>query len=182
MRNQVMTTAVLALALASSGAAIEQRAQTTRAAASTKQSPARYERYQVAAGSALLLKLRTPLNSASASVDDQVEATLWSPVIQEGVELVPAGSVVFGRVLEVLRASERQPVGAITFAFSIIEHAETGSREALSTRRIVVEAPREPEPQRGRRKGTRKPIDAEMATGAPFVAMTAEPLVVLIPR
>jgi hypothetical protein len=182
MSSLVMTTAVLSLALASSASASGQRAQTTRPAASAKPPAARYDRYQVAAGSALLLKLRTPLNSGSASVDDQVEATLWSPVIQEGVELVPAGSVVFGRVVDVVRASERQPVGALTFVFSIIEHAETGSREALGTRMVVVEAPREPEPQRGRRKGTRKPVDADMPSGAPFVAMTAEPLVVLIPR
>jgi hypothetical protein len=129
------------------------------------------------------LKLRTPLDSASASVDDQVDATLWSPVIQDGVELIPAGSVLFGRVVAVVRASERTPIGAITFAFSIIEHGETGSRESLRTRTVVMEAPRDSGSEGGRGKKKRqKPVDAVVPAGTPFVAMTAEPLVVLVPR
>jgi hypothetical protein len=141
---------------------------------------ARLDRYQVPAGTALLLKLKTPLDSSKVSVDDQVEATLWSPVVQDGVELIPVGSVAIGKVLEVKRATERVPAGSVAFAFSIVEHAETGSRAMLTTRKVLVEAPPQDEPSRGKQKS--KPTQATMSEGAAFVAMTAEPLVVRIPR
>ncbi len=138
------------------------------------------DRYQVPAGTALLLKLRTPLDSGTASIDDQVEATLWSPVIQDGVELIPAGSVAIGKVVNVKRASERAPAGEVSFVFSIVEHAETKSRAMLTTRRIVVEPPAVDDVARG--KSRPKAVQATMASGSPFVAMTAEPLLVRIPR
>jgi hypothetical protein len=145
---------------------------------------ARFARYQVPAATALLLKLRTPLDSASTSVGEQVDATVWSPVIQDGVELIPAGSVVSGKVVSVVRASKRAPIGSVTFAFSVIEHGETRSRESLRTRRVVMEAPREPEVDSGRgtKKKRQQPVDAGVPAGTPFVAMTAEPLIVFVPR
>lgn len=142
------------------------------------------DRYQVPAGTALLMKLKTPLDSGTASVHDQVEAALWSPVIQDGVELIPAGSVAIGTVVNVSRATERTPTGSVAFVFSIIEHAETGSRAMLTTRKVLVEAPR-PETEGTKKKRgpkSQKPVQATMAAGAPFVAMTAEPLVVRVPR
>lgn len=137
------------------------------------------DRYQVPAGTALLLKLKTPLDSGTASVHDQVEATLWSPVIQDGVELIPEGSVAIGTVVNVKRANERMPTGSVAFVFSIIEHAETGSRAMLTTRKVLVEAAK---PEAERAKKAPKVVQATMAAGAPFVAMTAEPLVVRVPR
>lgn len=139
----------------------------------------RLDSFQVPAGTALLLKLKTPVDSGKSSIDDQVEATLWSPVIQDGVELIPAGSVAIGKVIEVKRASERAPLGAIAFVFTIVEHAETGSRAMVSTRKVRVEAtlPEEAAPKR-----RPKAVQATLSSGAPFVALTAEPLVVRIPR
>jgi hypothetical protein len=138
-------------------------------------------RFQVAAGTALLLKLRTPLDSATAAVDDQVEGVLWSPVIQDGLELIPEGSVAFGRVKEVARASEKTPEGSITLTFSVVEHAATRSRATIKTKDVVIAAPR-PEPQRGRFKRRPKPVDAIVTAGAAITAMTIEPLIVWIPR
>jgi len=101
-------------------------------------------------------------------------------VMQDGVELIPVGSVAIGKVLEVKRATERVPAGSVAFAFSIVEHAETGSRAMLTTRKVLVEAPPQDEASRGKQKP--KPTQATMSEGAAFVAMTAEPLVVRIPR
>ena len=151
-----------------------------QARAPRKAAAAPEDRYQVPAGTALLLKLRTPLDSGKASVDDQVEATLWSPVIQDGVELIPAGSVAIGKVVDVKRATERTPAGSVAFAFSIVQHAETGSRAMLTTRKVLVEAPA-PEDV-GRAKPKPKAVQATMVEGSPFIAMTAEPLIVRIPR
>jgi hypothetical protein len=157
-------------------------AHQSRTNSSVKATAPRLDRYQVPAGAALLLKLRTPLSSATTSVDDQVEATLWSPVIQNSVELIPVGSVAIGKVVGVVRASERTPIGAVTFAFTIVEHADTGSRAMMTTQKVVIEAPREPQAQRGRGKDKLKVTDATIPAGTPVVAMTSEPLIVRIPR
>jgi hypothetical protein len=146
---------------------------------STPSSADKTDRYQVPAGTALLLKLATPIDSATASIDDQVEATLWSPVVQNGVELIPVDSVTIGKIVEVTRATERSPYGSVSFLFSVIEHAETGSRAMVTTRKVLVEAPRPSESDKPRKP---KPVQATMASGTPFVAMTAEPLIVRIPR
>ena len=140
----------------------------------------RFERYQVPAGTALLLKLRTPLDSSSAAVDDQVDAVVWSPVIQDGVELIPEGSVVMGRVVEVLAATKRKPLGSIVFTFSILEHAETGDRASVTTRKVTFTA-RPAETDR-KRSTPRELSNAIIPPGTAFVAMTAEPLLVRIPR
>ena len=140
----------------------------------------RTDRYQVPAGTALLLKLKTPLDSGNASLDDQVEATLWSPVVQDGIELIPAGSIAIGKVVDVKRATERMPSGSVAFAFSIVEHAETGSRAMMTTRKVLVEAPAQDPAGRGKTKP--KAVQATMPEGASFIAMTAEPLIVRIPR
>jgi len=158
----------------------------TAAAQESRRAPAKsaapqLTRYQVAAGTALLLTMRTPLDSATALVDDQVEAVLWSPVIQDDLELIPEGSVAIGRVREVVRASEKTPAGRITVTFAVVEHAETRSRAMIKTQDVVINAPPS-EPQRGRFKRRPKPVDASMKAGTRFVAMTIAPLTVSIPK
>lgn len=146
---------------------------------SKKATVPKVDEYQVAAGSALLLKLRTPLSSASSAVDQQVEATLWSPVYQNGVELIPDGSVMIGKVLEVVPATRRKPLGSITFAFSIIEHATTKSLAMVTTQKVVFTAQ---QVQIGGKRVKQEPTDAIVPEGTSFVAMTADALLVRIPR
>jgi hypothetical protein len=141
----------------------------------------RFDSYQIPAGTALLLELRTPFDSSSANVDDEIEATLWSPVIQGGVELIPAASLVNGKITAVVRASKETPVGSVTFMMSVVQHGGTGDRAMLRTQRIVMEAP-VAAPQRGRREKKMKPTDAGMTAGARFVAVMSEPLIVRIPK
>jgi hypothetical protein len=158
----------------------------TAAAQESRRAPAKHAapqltRYQVAAGTALLLTMRTPLDSSTALVDDQVEAVLWSPVIQDDLELIPAGSVAIGRVREVLRASDKTPAGRLTLTFTVVEHAETRSRAMIKTQDVVITAPPS-EPPRGRFKRRPKPVDASIKAGTAFAAMTTAPLVVWIPK
>ena len=137
-------------------------------------------RFQVAAGTALLLTMRTPLDSSTAMVGDQVEAVLWSPVIQQDEELIPEGSVMFGKVRQVVRATEKTPAGSLTLAFTIVEHAETRSRAPLTTHDLSVTATLEP--PRGRIRKRYTPVDASIAAGARLVATTSAPLLVWLPR
>ena len=155
------------------------RTQEGRNASSKKSTAPKVDEYRVAAGSALLLKLRTPLNSASSAVDQQVEATLWSPVYQNGVELIPDGSVMIGKVLEVVPASKRKPLGSITFALSIIEHATTKSLAMVTTQKVVFTAQ---QVQTTGKRVKQEPTDAVVPEGTSFVAMTADALLVRIPR
>jgi hypothetical protein len=141
----------------------------------------RFDNYHIPAGTALLLELRTPFDSASAKVDDEIEATLWSPVIQGGIELIPAESVVTGKISAAVRASKQTPIGSVTFIMSVVQHLRTGDRAMIRTQHIVMEAPVEPS-RGGRGDRKRKPRDIAMAEGLRFVAVTSEPLIVRIPK
>ena len=128
----------------------------------------------------MLLTLRTTLDSAAANVDDQVEATLWSPVIQDGLELIPEGALVIGRVVKVEGASKKQPVGSLTFMFSVVQHPETQSIATVRSQPITITGTL---PVTPKGKPVRGAIaDATMARDTRFVAMTAEPLRVWTPR
>jgi hypothetical protein len=140
-----------------------------------------FDSFRIPAGTGLLLKLRTSLDSGSMNVDDQVEATFWSPVIQDEVELIPVDSVMSGKVTAVVRASKETPAGSVTFTLSVVRHAGTGDRAMLPTQRIVIQAPIAPS-EGGRRSRKVKPAEAKMAEGATFVAVTSQPLIVQIPK
>lgn len=155
-------------------------ASAATADSSQKARTTRLDAHQVPAGTAFLLTLRTPLDSATANVDDQVEAALWSPVIQDGLELIPEGSLVIGRVVKVNAASKKDPAGSLTVAFSAVQHPETRSIAMVRSQPITITGTLPLTP-----KG--KPVrgalaDAAMALDTRFVAITAEPLRVWTPR
>ena len=92
----------------------------------------------------LQARLRTTVGSASSRVDDQVDATLLEPVNGSGLELIPAGSAIHGKVVEAVPASPRDLRGRVAVAFFVVQHAATGSRAAIVTRAIVFDAPDAP--------------------------------------
>jgi hypothetical protein len=138
------------------------------------------DKHQVPAGTAFLLTLRTPLDSATAAVDDQVEATLWSPVIQDGLELIPEGALVIGKVSKVTGASKKEPVGSLTFVFSIVQHPETQSIAMVRSQPITITGTLPLTPKGKPVRGAM--ADATMPRDSRFVALTAEPLRVWTPR
>lgn len=140
---------------------------------------ATFDDHRIPAGTELLVRLRTPLDSSSTSVDEQVDAVLSSPVARDGSVLIPAGSLVIGKVLSVVRASERTPVGSVTWEFTILEHAGTRDRAMLHAQTLVVEAPRA---ARGGSRQRAKRAQAVMPAGTPLVVVTEKPLIVRIPR
>jgi len=144
---------------------------------------ARPDHYKVPIGTVVPARLRTPIDSSVNQVSDQVDAVLSDAVTQDGVELIPAGSVLYGSILSVEAASREAPLGHVSFAFAVVKHAETGSRAEFVTRPISVEAQPPAEPAAGRRRGARtQPIDVQLAAGRPLQVTLAQPLVVAIPK
>src|SRR5689334_5290531 len=100
----------------------------------------RYDDYQVPAGTPLVVRLRTTLDSASGHVDDPVRATLLDAVVQNGNELIPKGSTLHGTVTEVQPASKENRVGHVAVTFNVIEHLETRSVATIQTKLMPFDA------------------------------------------
>jgi hypothetical protein len=98
-----------------------------------------FEQFQVPAGNALPIELRSRLSSNSNRPSDHVEGRLLRPIIADGVELVPAGATVMGTVSQAEPAGLRKP-GRIAFTFHVIEHPETGSRATIKASVITFES------------------------------------------
>lgn len=130
--------------------------------------------YRIPAGTPLTIRLRTPLDSSSGQAGDSVRATLTDPVAQEGAELVPAGSVLHGRITEAVAAAKENPLGRIAPQFHVIEHLETHSLATIAARPLEFDAP----PLRPRVKRS----DVQVAPGENAVITLARPLVVHSPR
>ena len=148
------------------------------------QKPARDPRpggeYRVAIGTPFTARLRSGIDSRTAQPNDQVDAVLTEPVVQDGVELVPSGSLLHGTVQRAEAATRNAPLGRIELVFTVVQHAETGSRAAIRTRAaaFIAEAPAGP----GAAKRTKKPqpIDVTLPAGHPLVLTLAESLLVYI--
>jgi hypothetical protein len=149
------------------------------------QTPARLDAYRVPAGTVLQARLRTTIGSASSRVDDQVDAMLLEPVNGSGVELIPAGSEIHGKVVDVVPASPRELRGKVAVAFYVVRHGVTGSRAAIVTRAIVFEATGEAKADDEIGKGRRskkRPMDIETPVAQSLAITLAEPLTVYIPK
>jgi hypothetical protein len=68
-------------------------------------------------GQEMDVRLRTPLNSDTAQVEQRFEATTVVDVVQNGQVLVPAGSVVEGVVSGVDKATRTDRKGSLTLSF-----------------------------------------------------------------
>ncbi len=150
-------------------------------ASQAKRQGPRLREYQVPIGFPLSVQLRTPVGSATSSAGDQVDAVLMDAVTQEGVELIPAGSLLHGSVVDAVPASKKNVLGQVTIAFAVVQHVDTRSRAAVRTRGLTIEA-QAPELSAGSgRKTKRQPIDVSLPSGHPLVLTLADPLLVFIP-
>lgn len=151
------------------------------ASAQTKARDAGAAAHRVPIGAVLAARLRSPIDSRTAQANDQVDAILTSPVVQDNVELIPAGSALHGTILLAEPATKEAPRGRVEIIFTVVQHAETRSRAAIRTRKLTFEAEAPPEPGRGRRAAKRQPIDVALPAGEPLMLTLAEALVVYIP-
>ena len=100
--------------------------------------PLRY--FTVPADTVVRVRMDTELNSRSARVGDRFSTTVTEPVYGggSGVDVIPVGSKIWGRVSAVNRSGRRTP-GHITVAFNQVElpngarHTINGSLSSLQT-------------------------------------------------
>jgi hypothetical protein len=100
--------------------------------------PIRY--FTVPANTVIRVRMDTELNSKSARVGDRFSTTVTEPVYGggSGVDVLPVGSKVWGRVSSVFRAQRRKP-GSISVSFNQVElpngarHPINGSLSSLQT-------------------------------------------------
>jgi hypothetical protein len=165
----------LAIPVISYGAPVSPSAATMGQRGPAKPSKPRpkIDDYQVPAGTPLVVQLRTPLDSASSQIEDAVRATLLAPVTQDGVELIPKGSTLHGRVTEVLTASKQNRTGRLVFGFHVIEHLETHSLATIQARAVSFEATLAPK---------EKVRDVQVPADERLLITLASPLKVHIPR
>ena len=95
------------------------RATTTRRVVTTTP-PVRY--FTVPADTVIRVRMDTELNSRTARVGDRFSTTVTEPVYGggSGVDVIPVGSKIWGRVTVVNRAQRRKP-GNISVAFNQVE-------------------------------------------------------------
>jgi len=88
-------------------------------------------------------------------------------------ELIPKGSTLHGKVIDVQAASKQNRVGRIVVAFNVIEHVETRSLATIQTRSIPFEATLAPK---------EKFRDVRVESGEQLTLTLATPLKVRLPR
>ena len=73
--------------------------------------------YTVPANTVLNVRMNETIGSENARVGDQFTTTVMVPVYSSGIEVIPAGSIVVGRVTTVSRASRKSKAGTIGVHF-----------------------------------------------------------------
>lgn len=73
--------------------------------------------YAVNAGQVVRVRMDRTISSETARVGDRFTTTVVDPVYARGVEVIPAGSSIEGRVTGVDRASRKSKAGAIAVQF-----------------------------------------------------------------
>ncbi len=131
--NLLVLSVIILGTVVPSFAATQRRRSTRRRAATTRRvttPPVRY--FTVPADTVIRVRMDTELNSKTARSGDRFSATVTEPVYGggSGVDVVPTGSKVWGRVTTVRRAGRRTP-GNISVSFYQVE-LPTGVRHTIN--------------------------------------------------
>jgi hypothetical protein len=87
--------------------------------------------YNLNAGQVIRVRMNQTITSETARVGDQFTTTVVNPVYAGGVEVIPAGSEIIGRVTSVNRASRKSKAGTIGVHF-ISLRLPTGISRAIN--------------------------------------------------
>ena len=116
----------------------------TRTVTRTETAPLRY--FTVRADETIRVRMESELSSRTARIGDRFATSVTEPVYGEsGVEVIPVGSKVWGRVSSVKRAGRRSP-GTISVAFNTLElpnrarYTINGSLASLQTDQVNADS------------------------------------------
>jgi hypothetical protein len=73
--------------------------------------------YNVIAGQVIRVRINQTITSETARVGDQFTTTVVDPVYASGLEVIPSGSEIIGRVITLNRASRKSKAGTIGVHF-----------------------------------------------------------------
>lgn len=90
------------------------RPRITRSTRTANNYPARYT---VAADEVIRVRMNGNLSSKTARVGERFTTTVTEPVYANGVEVIPAGSTIAGRVTSVKRAGRKSEAGSLGVEF-----------------------------------------------------------------
>jgi hypothetical protein len=93
---------------------------------------ARFREIGVPAGARLTARLDTAVGSDISRVDDPVEATLTQAVIVDGLEVLPAGSIVAGVVTTAAPSGKVSGRGSLALQFRTVAVPDQGERYDVS--------------------------------------------------
>jgi hypothetical protein len=99
-----------------------------------------FKEVTIPAGTVLKATLNTAVASDTSSPEDQVRATLQTPVTIAGVRALPAGSVLTGHVTDVARAGKVKGRARIAFRFSRIDPPGDTASMQVRTSSVAREA------------------------------------------
>ena len=75
----------------------------------------------VAANTVIRVRMNEEISSGNARIGDRFTTTVVDPVYAGGVEVIPAGSIVTGRVTSVERASRKSKAGTMGVSFISVQ-------------------------------------------------------------
>jgi hypothetical protein len=77
--------------------------------------------YTVSANTLIRVRMNEEISSGNARIGDRFTTTVVDPVYARGVEVIPAGSIVTGRVSSVDRASRKSKAGTLGVSFVSVQ-------------------------------------------------------------
>ena len=98
--------------------------------------------YTLPIGTKIHVRMDNEINSKVSSVNDTFTATVSTPLVIRGVELIPVGSVIEGKILEVKAASSGKTNGMLDVRFETLRFPDDETRkiDASLVNRNLVEA------------------------------------------
>jgi hypothetical protein len=100
-----------------------------------------YRDVTIPAGTTLPLTLRTAVGSATSNVEDQVRATLRTPVTVKGVRALPEGTTFIGHVTDAARSGKVKGRARIAFRFTRADPPGDGEQLTVRTGTVSRLAP-----------------------------------------
>ncbi len=97
-----------------------------------KETQRRVETGTILAGAALSVRLTTPIDTGKAEKGSEFEGSLTQPLLVNGVEVAPVGSVVTGKVTQVVSSGRLNRPAELSLVLTSLT-PQGGKRTAIST-------------------------------------------------